>query len=269
MARSNAVGAVPRQSMLAGSVSLVLHGGLVVAALVIAGQRVARSPRAFVLTSIEVFDPSPSPSPSPSPLPPSPPPSPAPPSTPAAVPAAAPVPRREPVPRARAPAAADPRTELKVSYDDPGNFAARAEAATAGTAAALQPAQLDLGAARDLATSLASLQVPAPPRVAVARAPHPRRNYRELRLHDVREFAGQRIKLQLAIDAGGRVLDVKILQGVTGVIDARTLALARSFEFEPALDDTGTPIAGSSRWEILIVDDRDPSYRSALERGHY
>ncbi|HEX4422111.1 MAG TPA: hypothetical protein VH165_29570 [Kofleriaceae bacterium] len=268
MARSKAVGAVPRQSMLAGSVSLVLHGGLVVAGLVVAGQRVARSPRSIVLTSIEVS--SPSPSPSPSPLPPSPPPpAPAPPSTPAAEPAAAPVPRREAVPRARAPAAADPRADLKVSYDDPGNFAARGEAATAGPAAALQPARLDLGAAGDLATSLASLQVPAPPRAAIARAPHPRRNYRELRLHDVREFAGQRIKLQLAIDADGRVRDVKILQGVTGVIDARTLALARSFEFEPALDDTGTPIAGSSRWEILIVDDRDPSYRSALERGHY
>jgi hypothetical protein len=68
-------------------------------------------------------------------------------------------------------------------------------------------------------------------------------------------FAGQTIKLLMSIDEHGQVRGVQVVQGVDPELDRKTALRVRSFEFYPALDDAGTPIAGTKRFEIEIVQD--------------
>lgn len=262
MTQSAIVESVARRPMLAGSVSIALHGSLFAVAAVLASGRVVRSSPPVDLTMIEVIAPA-----AVVPVAPS---QPAPVPRPAVAPAPA-VSRGSAERRAavhsqpRATQVSEAPVEIKVSYDT---------AESTGTSDAAPSGGLESGVAsvaaasrQQLETSLASVQIPAPPAASLARAPRPLHNYHTLRLRDVRSFAGETIKLLLAIDATGRVRSARVLQGVFRPIDDRTVELARGFEFEPARDEHGDPIAGSSRWDILIVEENGVD--AALNRGHY
>jgi len=77
------------------------------------------------------------------------------------------------------------------------------------------------------------------------------------------------LKLVLTIDTRGRVSQVELVQGIDGQLDLRVVGLARHFEFEPALDDDGVPVRGTSRWDIEIIDEDHGQLRNAMERGYY
>jgi hypothetical protein len=48
------------------------------------------------------------------------------------------------------------------------------------------------------------------------------------------------------------VRNVRIAKGVDDYIDQEAVALASRFEFYPALDDDGRPIASRHGWEFVI-----------------
>jgi hypothetical protein len=258
----------------------VLHGGLLVLALALAGVRVARAPRPVELTSIEVV--APSRLPLASPLASSPAPGHAAPVARPVVPVVPVVPivnagthgrrggdtvRRS---QSRGPAAPDSLADLKLSYEDPTNFTSNNRAETAiGRGRDARQSGIGAGAGSPLDDNLATMQIPGPSPVSLARPPRPRFDYRDLRLRtSVRRFAGQTIKVVLVIDAEGRVRDVRLLQGVDDRLDQRTIELARSFVFEPAWDDAGAPVPGSSRWDFLIVAEEEQPFETALQRGY-
>lgn len=261
MAHTSVAALLSRRSTLAGSVSLALHGGLLLLVIALVGARVAPEARRIALTTVEIVAPSPLP------------PTPAPPS---AAPATAPGPALRPA--ARPVRAAPPRAvsavealDLKVSYSARDNFSSNPSEAPAEG----EPGGIDGGRAigadsrRQLEDRLAHLEIPVPQRVSLARPPREKRNYHQLRLPSVRRFAGMHLKLVLMIDARGRVSDVELVQGIDGQLDLRVVGLARHFEFEPALDDDGVPVRGTSRWDIEIVDDDNGQLRNAMERGYY
>ncbi|HEX3758420.1 MAG TPA: hypothetical protein VHW23_06920 [Kofleriaceae bacterium] len=207
-----------RRSTLAGSVSLALHAGLIALAVGLVGARVVDAPRQIALTMVEVVSPAPRP--------------PAPEPTPAAAVAAVPTPVVPAVRPSRAVAAprraatATEALDLQVSYDDPNNFAGRPTDAPDddhGAAGGLDGGR-GIGAAsrRQLEDSLASVAIPVPTAVSLARPPRPLHNYHQLRLQSVRRFAGMTVKLLLSIDARGRVSDVGLIQGVESQLDRRS-----------------------------------------------
>lgn len=259
MAHPGVAALLSRRSTLAGSVSLALHGGLLGIGVALVGARVAPEPRHFALTTVEIVSPPSPPTPAPTPA------------APAVAPSPAPRPAARPVPAAPPRAASSVEAlDLKVSYSAHDNFASSPSAPADG-----EPRGLDGGrgigadSRRQLEDGLAHVDIPVPPRVSLARAPHEKRNYHQLRLPSVRRFAGMHIKLVLTIDAQGRVSHVELVQGIDGQLDLRVVGLARHFEFEPALDDDGAPVPGTSRWDIEIIDDDHGQLRNAMERGYY
>src|SRR5262249_44586830 len=136
--------------------------------------------------------------------------------------------------------------EVTVSYDDPDNFNA--------TNAADEPAEADraplssavASGGRAAEDGLGTPQMPTPAHAPPARAPRAKQDYSKLTLSSVRQFAGQTIKVVLTIDERGAVSDVRVLQGIEPHLDRRTVALTRAWQFDPALDDFGTPIPGTS-----------------------
>jgi hypothetical protein len=263
MAHPGVAGLLSRRSTLAGSASLVLHGGLLVLAVALIGARAAPAPRRIALTSVEIVSPAPAP-PTPAPATPDPP--------------AAPSPAPRAVARQDRAAPAQPRAasledlDLKVSYSARDNFAAKPSAEEPSEG---EPGGIDGGrgigadSRRQLEDSLAHVDIPVPQRVSLARPPREKRNYHLLRLPSVRRFAGLHLKLVLTIDAHGRVSDVELVQGIDGELDLRVCKLARHFEFEPALDDDGAPVAATSRWDIQVIDDDHGQLRNSMERGYY
>jgi len=253
-----------RRSLLASLASLALHGGLLIV-LVGSAQRTARPPRSVDHVPIDVIA-----APPPARAVPAPQPAPAPTVVRAsAAPSAVHGRRGQAVPQrvpARPASARSALADLTVRYDDASNFAASADTAGDGDAAGQHIGQgTGIGKLHD---TLAPLAVPPPPG-SLASKPRPRHDYHRLQLHSVRQFAGRSIKVLLIVDERGRVRDVRLLQGVNADLDARTIALTRNFEFDPALDETGAPVPGTSRWEIAIVDDSNAGLREALRRGYY
>jgi hypothetical protein len=263
MAHPGVAALLSRRSTLAGSASLVLHGGLLVLAVALVGTRAAPEPRQIALTSVEIVSPAPPP-PTPDPALPDP-------------PAAAPSPAPRAVARQDRAAPPQPRAasvqdlDLKVSYSARDNFAAKpgADDPSEGEPGGIDVRGIGADSRRQLEDSLAHVDIPVPQRVSLARPPHEKRNYHQLRLPSVRRFAGLHIKLVLTIDARGQVSDVELIQGVDGELDLRVCRLARHFEFEPALDDDGVPVRGTSRWDIEIIDADNGQLRNAMERGYY
>jgi TonB family protein len=102
------------------------------------------------------------------------------------------------------------------------------------------------------------MAVPQPPGTpSLARSARPKHDYRNLRLVGASRFAGRTIKVRLTIDEHGRVGAVQLLQGVDRQLDRKTIELVRGFEYDPALDDVGEAIPGTSRWDFQIVEDED------------
>lgn len=253
-----------RRSMVAGATSVALHGALAALATALAGSLVAHAPRRPAVTDIEIVNAVRIPD-----LPVA-----AHASPPAAIPAPRPVARGRRAPEApqrspsRPAAIKDVLDDVKLSYDDPDNFAGRPADAPVDGERRVRSA-LGAGVDRSADAGLATLQMPAPASASLARAPRPKHDYHQLRMHSVSQFAGLTIKLLLMIDARGVVREVRVLQGVERHLDERTVALVHKFEFEPALDDVGTPIAGSQRWDIQIVDEAKESIKPSLARGFY
>jgi hypothetical protein len=249
MTHASVAGSEHRRSRLAGSTSLALHGGLLLV-VVLAGQRVAHSPQQPIsLTAIELVTPAPA---SPS--------TPLPDGNPVAR-ATSPTAnveargRRQQVQRSqpKAPAAKLSHADLKISYDHPSNFAK--PATTIDEAGDPSRSGIGKGVDRQLGDEIANMPIPQPPVASLARAPRPRHDYSKLRLRGASRFAGQTIKVVLKVDPYGRVRGVQLLEGVDRDLDRRVIALVHDFQFEPALDEEGAAIPGTSRWNLELVED--------------
>lgn len=240
-----------RRPRLAAFASLAIHGGALVIVAIVAGGRVS-PPHEVELTPIQVVE-----------APPPPPPPPSPPGDGTQVQSAAnastgtlgrhghEAPVRS---HSRAPAVADPYADLVVSYEtpsgpDPGN-----EAGTTG--AGIGTGLLGTGTGSDTGTGqfgLANIALPPPPAPSLARPPRPKQDYRSWNPRADRRFIGATIRVELRIDAEGEVRQVRILQGVDTTIDYRAAALAKRFEFYPALDDRGRATWGIHNWDFVIT----------------
>lgn len=240
-----------RRSAFAGMVSVAIHGGLLLAAVLLLHHRIASPSPTIELTSVQVVS-------APEPPPPPPPP----PGTGSQVRGATntspgtlgrrgrDAPPRSP---SRAPVAPDPFAEVVVSYDtptgpDPGN-----EAGTVGSGIGAGFHGDGTGSGDGGGLFGMGVPAPPPPRPSLARPPRPRHDYGQWNFRADRRFAGAKVDVELTIDPRGRVRNVRLLRGVEESIDERAIGLAQRFEFYPALDDAGVPIAGLHRWEFVLL----------------
>lgn len=163
----------------------------------------------------------------------------------------------------------DPFADLAIRYEPGDRSASRPGPGTAdggegpGAGALGRGAGLGLGAAGPGLGAGGALRVPdAPPsRARPARAKH---DYSRWPFRSPPEYGGAKILLELEVDARGEVSGVRVLQSVAPGIDERALTYARSFEFHPALDSAGEPIASAFRWEFVIEGEVD--FNAALWR---
>lgn len=234
--------------MLAGSLSVALHVVVAVLALALAGSRAVAPPRRIAVVAVDIV-------------------SPPPPSAP-----------RAPLPAASAPAAGrhragalgarartappptSPRAPTTVSRF--AEVTARYEA-PAGPASTYRAGETLRGLGQRLhgdgdgdgygaSGAAAGLEVPdAPP--SSARDPRPRMPYERWTIPGAEAYAPNQIVVELTIDSTGRVSAVTLISGVVGWLDDRAIELARSFAFDPALDDAGRPVACQYRWTFTIV----------------
>jgi hypothetical protein len=271
MVHSGAAASGPRRPRLAGLLSLVFHGGAVALLAALAGTHIVRSPPSKkVLVPVDVLRPAALPAPAPPPAPPPMHAAPAPQPGGATASAVAHA-RHEPVHRAQpvAPASLRSLADLTISYEDAANFAAPGPTKT-DAAASSGRSGIGAGASTWRGDGIAKLDIPQPAAtVSHARSPRPKRDYSNLRIPGASKFAGEIVKLQLTIGVNGKVRGVQLLHGVDSDLDRKTIALAGTFEYEPALDDEGIAIQGTSRWDIQIVEDEDGDlFETAREHRH-
>ncbi|HMG11626.1 MAG TPA: energy transducer TonB [Gemmatimonadaceae bacterium] len=235
-----------RRLTLAGGRSPAGLGAAVALVIALAGNHVVRSPASrTVVLPVEVVRPAP-----PAPR--------SPPAFHAARPARGAGARtrtqHEPVKSAQpvAPVAVRDLADLTISYDD------AASVASPGATTNTDGGGSGIGAS--IATwrgdGIARIDIPQPA-ASLARPPRPRHDYNNLRIPGASKFAGDQVKLELTIDVHGKVTRVQLLQGVDRALDRKAVALVRTFEYQPALDDAGVAIEGTSRWNLQIVDDPD------------
>ena len=244
-----AAGAVPESSrrLLPGALSLAIHGGLTVHAVVLVSHGGGEPPVA--LTPIEMIEVAPPPPPPPPPEPGTQTLSTANASTGTLGRRGRDAPQRS---QTRAPVAADPYADLVVSYDRPTGPDPGAETGTTGGG-------VGAGLHGDGAGSgdgtgqfgIGNLAVPPPPK-SLARPPRPRGNYDAWYPAADRRFVGGSVLVELVIDARGRVRQVTLLRGVDSAINNDAVELARQFEFYPALDEAGQPTTAHYRWEFVL-----------------
>lgn len=242
-----------RTSRLAGAVSLALHGAAVALLIALGGKHLLPAKRT-VLTPIEVVAAAPS-QPSPSPQPPARTPPAARPASPRAVVGGG---RRESIQRAQpTPPTVQSLANLQVRYDDARSFANHEAAAPIGATRGAGVSGIGVGLGEKLGDGIGKLDVPEPPAaVSLARPPRIKDRHRYAqRITGASRFAGQYIRLQLAIDEHGRVGDVQVLQGVDPEIDRQMVARVRGFEYWPALDAAGAAYAVNLRSRFQIVED--------------
>lgn len=156
--------------------------------------------------------------------------------------------------------------DLTISYDDP---VAEPEPPATDPPDAAERSGIGASIALWRADAVARLAIPQPATVSLARPPRPMHDYSKLRIPGASKFAGETVKVELTIDVHGKVRAVQLLQGVDHNLDRKTVALVRTFEYQPALDDDGVAIQGTSRWDVQIVNDEDEDmFDSARERIH-
>lgn len=68
------------------------------------------------------------------------------------------------------------------------------------------------------------------------------------------------VLVELSINPGGNVSQVRVLESVEPAIDNHAMDLARRFAFYPALDPAAHPTPGLHRWEFVIVADSSPGF---------
>lgn len=251
--------------MVAGSVSVAVHIALIGVAVTLTGGLVADAPAQPSVTLVEIVHAPRLPGP-PTPVQVAPP-------SPVAEPRVAAFSRRGPAPPQPAPtkpaAVKELLDDVKVSYDDPSNFDP-GEGSDAPAEVDRAPLSSAIASGGSVAEDgLAKLQMPAPASASLARLAKPKHDYSKLRMHSVKQFAGLTISVLLTVDEHGVVSNVRVLKGIDPDLDRRTMELARQFLFEPALDDFGTPVRGTSRWNILIVDEAKESIKGSIQRGFY
>ncbi|HEU4733400.1 MAG TPA: energy transducer TonB [Kofleriaceae bacterium] len=243
---------IPARSKLAGSISLALHGGLGVLALVFAGTAGTRGQRPPVieLVPVDVVGPPPAPTPPPGP------------SGPGKHPGAGNTAKTgtlgrrghdaPPHSRSRAPAIADPLADLTVSYDQPSGPDPGSELGTIGTGTGAGLTGIGTGAGNGFGRfgdGPGTLSIPLP---SLARPPRPRHSYRDSVIRGSHKFGGGTVRVILTIDPRGAVRQVRLVHGLDEQLDRRAIDLARSFEFEPALDAEGKPAYGRYSWSFVI-----------------
>ncbi|HEX3763225.1 MAG TPA: TonB family protein [Kofleriaceae bacterium] len=166
--------------------------------------------------------------------------------------------RREPVQRAQPaePRAVQSLADLQVHYEGATHFADHGAARPADVTSGVGASGIGAAQGSPLGDGALGVTIPdAPGSVSRARGPRPKHDYSNMRIVGASRFAGRTITVRLSIDARGRVHAVQLLQGVDREIDRKTVALVRDFEYEPALDDDGSPIPGTQRWEFQIVEE--------------
>jgi TonB family protein len=237
-----------RRWVVSGTVSTVVHAGLVVAAVLFASERGART-RQPVLTPIEFVE---------APPPPPPPPPAAPVGTGTQVASLAGANagtlgrhgRGAPRSMSRAPAAADPLADVVVSYDAPTSSEAGNEDGTVGHG--IGSGLMGDGAGGGGGGFGLGNVPPAP---SLAHPPRPKGNYRHWDFRAAPAFAGGLIRVELTIAPDGGVREVRLLKGVDSYVDRHAVERARGFQFYPALNDAGQPTWGRHGWEFVIGAD--------------
>lgn len=258
--------------MLASAGSLALHVGVVVVAAAVVGKHAARHSPERRTTDVEIVAAAPRPAAVPPPqLPPPPPGRAMPAPRPAGgVPSAGVRARREPVQRTQPSSPTNLRSlaDLTIERDRDG-FVERGTAARIDTSSGLGHVGLGAGVDFRQGDGVAKIDIAPPATVSLARAARKKhdRDYASSRIAGASRFAGEKIVLVLHLDAAGRVHAVDLLQGVDRDLDRRTISLVHTFEFDPALDDTGAPIPSTVHWKFDIVEDEDAiPFDSAREK---
>jgi len=229
-----------RRLGISAALTIALHAAVLAAIAFGPAPSASRPAPPVALTAVElVAPPPPPPPPPPVVLPPSP----------AAPLSKTPLPgtlgRRGRDAAVRAPRTASLRGELAVQYDVPTGPDPGHERGTIGDGLGADLSGVGNGA-------LGALAVPPPPR-SQARPPRPKLDYSKWEFRADPQFAGAMVQVGLKIDDAGNVRSVELLRGIDAEIDRRALEVARTFQFHPALDDTGRAIAGRHRWEFVIV----------------
>jgi hypothetical protein len=249
MESTTEAGDAGRRSMLAGSLSVALHGGLVVLAVVLfGGRRVA--PRAPRLVSIDIVSPPVGP-------------------TQVTAPAtgilragtrSTSVRTAPPLARTQAPTTVDRRADraarvqpqqVQQPAPEPEPTPAPPTALTEDHAGAGEAATgTGEGAGHGSNGTGPGLEQPmAPP--SKARDPRARGAYHHV-VPGAERYPNRAIVVELHIDERGRVGTVKMVSGLEPELDARAVAIAYTLEFDPALNDAGEPIALDYRWTFSI-----------------
>jgi TonB family protein len=235
-----------RRGLTAIGLSLVINGGLIAAALLL-HHRAEPAPTAPSLTDIEVVEPAAAP---------------APPSAAGQRHGAADTnagthgrrghdaPLRS---QNRAPAVADPYADLAMSYEtpgpDPGSTTTDSTGGAHGGGLFGDGTGSGLGAGDGLGAGNGLPPAPVP---SLARPPRPKHEYRDWDYRAPIEYAGRSILIELSLDPRGSVRGARILQGVEDKLDKAAVATASRYEFYPALNSVGSPIAAVYRWEFQL-----------------
>jgi TonB family protein len=158
----------------------------------------------------------------------------------------------------RAPAAADPRADILVSYDaprgdDPGDEG-HGDGSGQGAGLAGDGAGAGYGE-RGTGYGMGGLRMPDPPPAlpSLARPPVPKHDYSR----GGRWVKAGTVLLMLTIDPHGVVRNVQILRGADYDLDVHARETARRFEFYPALDRDGGPIWSLHRWEFVVSQEHE------------
>jgi hypothetical protein len=255
--------------------SLVLHVGVVVVAAAVVGKHAAHHSPEPRTTDVEIVAAAPRPvaAPRPAASPPLPPPPgramPAP--RPAGgMPSAGARARREPGQRTPPSSPTNLRSLADLKIDrDLGNFVEFGTAAKLNTSSGLGHVGLGAGVDFRQGDGVAGMDIAQPATVSLARPARKKhdRDYASSRIAGASRFSGEKIMLRLHLDASGGVQAVDLLQGVDRDLDRKTISLVHSFEFDPALDDSGAPVPATVRWSFDIVEDEDSiPFDSAREK---
>jgi hypothetical protein len=177
--------------------------------------------------------------------------------------------RREPVQRTQPSSPTNLRSLADLKIDrDPSGFVEPA-AARIDTSSGLGHVGLGAGVDFRQGDGVAGMDIAQPATASLARPARKKhdRDYASSRITGASRFAGEKIMLRLHLDASGRVQAVDLLHGVDRDLDRKTISLVHSFEFDPALDDSGAPVVATVRWSFDIVEDEDSiPFDSAREK---
>jgi TonB family protein len=93
---------------------------------------------------------------------------------------------------------------------------------------------------------------------SLKRPPSPREDYSQSSEKFPEKYAGSTVAVALELDAEGHVTSATLQRGVGDAhVDDRIVDMIRKFQFWPALDDTGKPIAATYKWLWVLQPPHD------------